>query len=164
MAPDSSIVVNTSPWIALSLCGQTSLLPEMYRNIYLPEAVRDEILAGGEQGFGMKEIHSAAWLQIASVQDKEKVDLLYELDKGEAEVILLAREKEINQVLIDEKVARLQAKALGLEVIGTLGLLLKAKKQGKLQSIKPFIELLLENGIWIHESIVQGILKDAGEI
>ena len=65
--------------------------------------------------------------------------------------------------MIDEKVARLQAKVLGLDVIGTLGVLLKAKKKGMLPSIKPLITKMLENGIWVKGEIVKGILKDAEE-
>lgn len=89
--------------------------------------------------------------------------LLYELDRGEAEVIILAKEKEIREVLIDEKVARMQAKILGLEVVGTLGLLLRAKKKGILSEIKPLIEKMLQRGIWIRSKTVKGILKEAGE-
>jgi len=78
-------------------------------------------------------------------------------------VIVLAKEKEINCVMIDEKVARMQARVLGLNVIGTLGLLLKAKKIGLLSSIKPTINRLLNSGIWIREDIARGVLKEAGE-
>jgi uncharacterized protein len=79
------------------------------------------------------------------VHDKKKLELLYELDKGEAEVIILAKEQNIKKVLIDEKIARQQAKILGLEVIGTLGLLLKAKNKGLLSFIKPLIKKILDN-------------------
>lgn len=88
---------------------------------------------------------------------------MYELEQGEAEVIVLAKEKKIKKVLIDEKVARLQARILGLDVIGTLGLLLKAKRKGLVSSIKPLIKKILDNDIWIKDEIVQGILRDAGE-
>lgn len=88
---------------------------------------------------------------------------MHELEQGEAEVIILAKEKEIDQVLIDERIARMQAKVLGLNVIGTLGLLLKAKRNGLLPSIKPSIDKILQSGIWIKEDIVKGILKGAGE-
>ena len=76
-------------------------------------------------------------MRIEKVHDIEKIKLLYELEQGEAEVIIMAREKGIQHVLIDEKVARLHAKVLGLNVIGTLGVLLMAKKKGLLNSIKP---------------------------
>ncbi|MEW6681001.1 MAG: DUF3368 domain-containing protein, partial [bacterium] len=136
---EKGIVVNTSPWIALSICGQTSLLNKLYAKVYLPFKVKEEILVGGEQGLGVQELKASPWLLIEKVADMEKIKLLYELEQGEAEVIILAKEKGIKQVLIDEKIARLQAKVLGLEVIGTLGLLLKAKKKGLLSSIKPSI-------------------------
>jgi predicted nucleic acid-binding protein len=162
-AKENQIVVNTSPWIALSICGQIPLLKKIYNEVYIPLGVKEEILAGGKQGIGVRELKESSWLRIGKVLDIEKVKLLYELEQGEAEVIILAKEKGIKQVLVDEKVARLQAKVLGLNVIGTLGLLLKAKKGGMISSLKPLIAKILENGIWIKDEIVKGILKDAME-
>ena len=160
---ENRIVVNTSPWIALSICGQIPLLKKIYNEVYIPFGVKEEILAGGTQSIGVRELKASPWLKIEKVIDIEKVKLLYELEHGEAEVIILAKEKGIKQVLVDEKVARLQAKVLGLNVIGTLGLLLKAKKEGMISSIKPLVAKMLENGIWIKGEIVEGILKDARE-
>jgi len=160
---ENRIVVNTSPWIALSICGQIPLLKKIYNEVYIPFGVKEEILAGGKKGIGVRELRESPWLKIEKVFDIEKVNLLYELDQGEAEVIILAKEKGIKQVLLDEKVARLQAKVLRLNVIGTLGLLLKAKKEGMVSNIKPLMAKILENGIWIKGEIVEGILKDAGE-
>ena len=157
------IVVNTSPWIALSICGQIPLLEKLYTDVYIPQHVKEEIIAGGRESFGVHELETCTWLKIEKVHDIEKVKLLYELERGEAEVIILAKEKGIQQALIDEKVARLQAKVLGLEVIGTLGVLLKAKKEGLLFSIKPSVIKIVDNGIWIKDEIVSGVLKEAGE-
>ena len=160
---EDRIVINTSPWIALSICDQTSILQTLYSEVYMPIAVKKEILAGEEWSPGVKELKASSWLRIESVSDTEKVKLLYELEQGEAEVIILAKEKGIKNVLIDDKVARLQAKVLGLDVIGTLGLLLKAKKKGILLDIKSSIEKMQEKGIWIKEEIVEGLIKEAGE-
>lgn len=160
---DKGIVVNTTPWIALSICGQIPLLEKLYTDVCIPLHVKEEIMAGGRNSFGVYELETCEWVRIEKVHDIEKIKLLYELEQGEAEVIILAREKGIQHVLIDEKVARLQAKVLGLNVIGTLGVLLMAKKKGLLDSIKPAIAKILENGIWIKDEIVVGILQDAGE-
>ncbi len=157
------IVVNTSPWIALSTCGQIPLLEKLYTDVYIPYHVKEEIMAGGKDSFGVYELETCKWVKIEKVQDIEKVTLLCELEQGEAEVIILAKEIGIKQVLIDEKVARLQAHVLDLDVIGTLGLLLKAKKKGLLPSIKISITKIMDSGIWIKDQIVQGIIKDAGE-
>lgn len=157
------IVVNTSPCIALSACGQIQLLERLYTDVYIPYSVKEEIMAGGKQGIGVRELKASPWLKIEKVLDIGKIELLYELEQGEAEVIVLAKEKEIKNVLIDEKIARQQAKILGLNVIGTLGILLKAKKKGLLSVIRPLIIRIRNNGIWIKDEIVNGILKDAGE-
>ena len=158
-----SIVVNTSPWIALSICGQIPLLKKIYDDIYIPLSVKEELMAGGEQNPGVIDLKSSQWIHIERIIDTEKAKLLYELDQGEAEVIILAQEKGIPYVLIDEKVARLQARILGLKVVGTLGLLLKAKKMGLLPSLRPLIKMMKDNGIWIKDDLAQGILKEAGE-
>ncbi len=157
------VVVNTSPWIALSICRQVSLLEKLYTDVYIPYEVKEEILFRGKEGIGVKELNTSKWLKIEKVSCVEKIELLYELERGEAEVIVLAKEKGIKCVLIDEKIARMQAKILGLDVIGTLGLLLKAKRKGMIPLIKPLITKMLEKGIWIKDEIVKGILKEARE-
>ena len=159
----NGIVINTSPWIALSICAKTKLLKQLYEEVYMPIGVKEEILIGGEEKVGVIELGKSSWLKVEEVTDIEKPKLLYELDRGEAEVIILAKEKKIKEVLIDEKVARMQAKILGLEVIGTLGLLLMAKKKGLLSEIKPLIKKMLQRGIWIRSETVKGILEEAGE-
>ena len=157
------IVVDTSPWIALSTCKSTVLLKSIYTEVYIPEGVKKEIQEGGKRGIGVKELNSSRWIRIEKIKDPAKIELLYELDRGEAEVLVLAKEKGINYVLIDEKVARAAAQTLGLKVIGTLGLLLKAKKMGKIPSIKTFIEKMMNKGIWIEEKIIMEILETSGE-
>lgn len=157
------IVVNTSPWIALSICGQIPLLKDLYSDIYVPSAVREEIMAGGRRDIGIRELQEHAWLRFGKIANVEKVEFLHELERGEAEVIVLAKEKGVDLVLLDEKVARQQARVLGLEVIGTLGLLLRAKRTGLVHSIRPLICKMLDNGIWIKKEIANGILMNAGE-
>jgi len=154
----SSAVINTSPWISLSLCGQTDFLNNLYGSVLMPPAVKQELIAGGKSQIGVQELESAAWLQIMEIKDSTKISLLYELDRGEAEVIILAQEQRTAEVIIDEKVARMQARILGLKVVGTLGLLLRAKNQGFIDEIRPLINKILEEGIYIHENIVRGIV------
>jgi len=159
----SNAVINTSPWISLSLCGRIDLLKDIYDEILMPLAVKKEITAGGKSRIGVQELKAATWLQIEEIRDPVKVLLLHELDRGEAEVIILAQEQIADEVIIDEKVARMQAMVLGLKVVGTLGLLLRAKKRGLIYEIRPLIDKILEGGIHIHEDIVHSILREAGE-
>lgn len=159
----SNAVIDTSPWIALSACGQISLLRKLYDTVMIPITVNEEILAGGKSQIGLQELNEADWLQVVELQDPMKVMFLHELDQGEAEVIILAKEQKVHEVILDEKVARIQARVPGLTVVGTLGLLLRAKKQGLLREIRPLIEEILRADIYIHRDIVQGVFQKAGE-
>ncbi len=145
---------NTSPWIALSACGQTDLLKKLYDDVLMPAAVKEEILAGGKNRIGIKELDKSGWLKIMKIRDPTKLSLLHELDKGESEVIVLACEQKVDEVIIDEKIARMQASIIGLGVVGTLGLLLRAKKQRLIPEIRPLTEKILKAGIYIHQDCV----------
>jgi predicted nucleic acid-binding protein len=163
MKKSASVVINTSPWITLSVCGQIGILKKLYENILMPKAVQKEIMAGGRSNIGIKEFEKAEWLKIKEIHDISKIFLLHELDRGEAEVIVLAQEQGINEVIIDERVARMQAQVTGLKVVGSLGLLLKSKKLGIIKEIKPLIEKIMKAGIYVHQNIINGILYEAKE-
>ena len=85
------------------------------------------------------------------------------LDKGEAEVIMLAKELKADLVIIDEKLARRYAQKEGLKVTGTLGILLKAKKLGLINAVKPLLNDMLDNGIWLNPMLIEEVLALAGE-
>ena len=74
---ENRIVVNASPWIALSICGQIPLLKKIYGEVHIPVGVKEEILAGGKQGIGVRELGASSWIKIEKVVDIEKVKLLF---------------------------------------------------------------------------------------
>lgn len=86
-----------------------------------------------------------------------------QLHDGEVEVMILAKEICSNLVVIDDKNAKKHAKYLGLNVTGTLGILLKAKQQGFIQEIKPLLLELRDKGIYISDNIINICLKAANE-
>jgi hypothetical protein len=85
------------------------------------------------------------------------------LDVGEAAVIQLALEMQIPLVAIDGWKGRRAATASGLEVIGALGLLGRAKRMGLVPALKPLIEKALEEGIRYHPELVRAVLDAVGE-
>jgi predicted nucleic acid-binding protein len=85
------------------------------------------------------------------------------LHEGEVEVMILAQEINADVVVIDDANAKKYAKYLGLPVTGTLGVLIKAKRAGYLKEIKPLLQQLVENNIYISDKIIDLCLKQAGE-
>ena len=85
------------------------------------------------------------------------------LDKGEAAVIQLALEQHIEKVCIDDLKGRRVAKAVGLEVIGSLGLVGKAKTLGLIKEIRPLIERASNAGIFYNQTLIETFLEKLGE-
>ena len=158
------VVVNTTPIIALSLIGELDLLHSMYGQVVVPPAVEAEVLAGGRDGIGRTELREASWLRVTSLQDPRRADLLADLDRGEAEVLALAQELNADLVIIDERLARLHAKRLGLTLTGTLGVLLRAKHLGHVKAVAPLINRLRQGGIHLSDLVVTEVLALADEL
>jgi predicted nucleic acid-binding protein len=85
------------------------------------------------------------------------------LDPGESEVISLAVELSAGTVVLDDWPARRLAKLLRLPVVGTLGVLARAKREGLVASVRPRFEALTDTGFWASPELLEGILRDLGE-
>lgn len=159
------IVSNTTPLIGLASIGRFDLLQQLFREIYIPSAVYNEaVVRGYEEGGAKQEVSQATWIKTMPVQDRLAVDvLLDELDLGEAETIVLARELNTDWVLMDERKGRRKLTQLTLPTIGTLGLLLKAKQAGFLPTLRPELEQLRQQGFSISQAVIDAVLKQAQE-
>jgi predicted nucleic acid-binding protein len=158
-------VSNTTPLIGLAVIGHFELLHQLFGEIHIAEAVRNEaVLAGREEGGAKREVSAADWIRVVRVQDRLAVDvLLDELDTGEAETIVLARELGADWVLMDEKKGRRKLTQLGIRKMGTVGILLKAKQEGLLSIIRPELETLRSRGFSLSRSVIDAVLQQAGE-
>jgi predicted nucleic acid-binding protein len=85
------------------------------------------------------------------------------LHDGEIEVMILGKEMKADLLIIDDNVAREYAKYLEFSITGTLGVLLQAKEKVYIESVKPLIDALIGNDIYIGESIYKYVLTIAGE-
>ena len=65
--------------------------------------------------------------------------------------------------MLDESPGRIHANHAGLRVTGTIGILVKAKKQGLISELKPLIHELKDKGVWLSESLIERILELANE-
>ncbi len=86
-----------------------------------------------------------------------------DLDKGEAEAIVLANEMDADLIILNETLGRFHARHIGLKVTGTIGILLKAKENGIIGKIKPILNELTEKGIWLSEKLIKHTLIKASE-
>lgn len=126
-------VVNATPLIALSVVGQLSLLREMFDVVIVPAAVYEEVVVQGRGRPGSDELAQADWLQVLPSAGEMTIEpMLLGLDAGELSVLLLSQHLQPDWVIVDERLARRVARAMGLPVKGTLGVLLAAVWAGLL--------------------------------
>jgi predicted nucleic acid-binding protein len=160
-------VSDTSPILGLAIIGHLELLHEQFGAVFIPQAVLEELKI--ETGFrGVPSIQDAInedWLQVRQVRNTRLVQALaLELDKGEAEAIALAIELETEIIILDEHQGRAKARAMGLKTVGVLGILLRAKKAGRISSLRNVLDMLRhEAGFFIAENLYLQILQQAGE-
>jgi uncharacterized protein len=137
------LVSNTGPIIALGGVRHLYLLRRLYSRVIVPEAVDKEIRGGEKSSAGLQDYLTAEWIE---VQDQGIIDplLLSALDLGEASVLKLAIQEKSALLLIDERKARKIARTVyGLDVIGTVRVLIDAKQAGLIPKVRE--ELALSN-------------------
>jgi len=161
-------ISNASPLIQHAKIGQLTLLAQLHPRVLIPTAVhREVVLAGGGRPGSEAAARAVAdgWLVPTMVPEDRVLDLLREqLDDGEAEAIRLALEPPPVVVLLDDMAARSVATRLGLQVTGTLGLLLRAEQMGYVDRLQPLIEQLRADGrFYVAPAVVAQILTLAGE-
>jgi uncharacterized protein len=159
------VVANSSVLIALSSIQRLTLLSDDFVKVYIPEAVWDEVVNKGIGKSGSEEIKNASWVEIRKITNKDLVTALNEfLDLGEAEAISLAIEMAADIVLLDEKDARLIAVKYNLMPLGSVGILIRAKKQGKITGLKIELDKLISDGNFrISPEIYNRVLTEVGE-
>ncbi len=159
------LVSNTGPIIALALIDRLDVIRSCSEEILVSDAVHKELLEGGSSNRGLSSYQRASWIKVRRLSFPPDPLLATVLDAGEASVIQLAREVRADYTLIDERKARKVARdVFGLKVVGTVRLLVEAKKNGALDSVKEALAEMRKNGYHIHDDIVVFALKEAGEL
>jgi len=156
------VVSNTTPIISLLKLNRLDLLQQLYGQILIPLAVYREIEAGKTKGY-YKDLSKIDWISILEIKDKKSVKYFLDLDQGEAEAIVLATEFNADLIILDERLGRFYAKHAELKVTGTIGVLIKAKKEGLIEYVKPMLEELIKKEVWISDKLKVEILKKIGE-
>lgn len=152
-----TVVVNTSPLVALERIGELDILPKLFGKIIRPQSVVDELNAGRSIYGGIDALYHVSWLE--TVEDPPEMALRKELGDGETAAIALAFRLKADLVILDDLAARNVAVELGLNVTGTLGVLLAAHKKGILKDLRRTITLLKDSGFRVSNTIITTILN-----
>ncbi len=157
------IVVDASPVICLCKSGLGNLIVDLFDEIIIPKQVLEEILSG-------KEIESSFQTIVSNPHVKNKDDVIidtrvaaWDLGNGENSVISFALSHPEYYVILDDREARRCAMAFGCNFMGTVGVIIFAKKQGFVISIKESLQRLRNAGLWMSESFIKDICRIGGE-
>jgi uncharacterized protein len=146
-----AVVSDSTCLIGLERVGELDILPALFDSVMIPPEVEREF------------DRSFEWLKVENLKSNLLAAALeMVVDAGEAEAIALASEK--NCLLIsDDKQARTVATRLGVAVIGTVGVLIRAKQNGIISEVKPILDNLESNDFFISRALREEALKIAGE-
>jgi predicted nucleic acid-binding protein len=158
-------VINTSPAIHLHAILPRGLdsLAKLIGEVIVPWEVGQELAAGHTKDATWQEIHALHGIQHRSHGIPVHPLLAAQIDMGEAAVIQTALDEAHDAVILDDLKARRIAQTLGLQVTGTLGILLQAKQSGLLPSLSAAITTLEKRGMWIAPALVAKAIRLAGE-
>jgi len=153
------IIGDSSALIALSVVDKLELLEALYENLFVPQAVYNEVTqVGRPQSDKLKKF----------LQNRVKVvDLNLTklgLGLGELEAITLYKELDADVLLIDDNRAKKYAVLNDVKVIGSLGILIKAKENGLIEKVKPLLEGIMKSEVYISEKLMLQVLRICDEL
>lgn len=156
-------VVNASPLIFFSRAGHFELLRSCAARILVPAAVVNEISARGANDPTVMCLRNASWLEIVADESMPASILSWGLGAGESAVLAIAMSKTGRMALLDDMAGRRCALAHGLPLMGTLGVVLEAKKSGRLENARRVLEDLLRGGMYLRRTVLDAALALVGE-
>jgi len=155
------VVSNATPIISLASIDKIDILKHFFDRVYIAQAVYDEIKF--KRAFGYQEIDDD-FFQIEDIKDDFSQNiLLNDLDLGEAQTIVLAKEMGADIVLIDETIGYNIAKSQELNVKRTLSFLIASKKRGYIDEVKPLLDEMIDKGRWISRKVYRDVLRFCDE-
>jgi|SRR5436305_9683027 len=161
--PDRLVISNTSPLLYLHQVGHLDLLWRLYGQVQIPPAVEKELQAGAERGVAVPDANALKWLQVRPLRDTTLLPVVIDLGSGEAEAIALAVGHPGSLLILDDSLGRRIAHLNNLTYTGTLGVLVKAKREGLLPSVSPVIKALRKTTMHLTQGLIEMVLREAGE-
>lgn len=159
-----TVICNATPLINFAAIARLDILQATFDQIIIPQAVYDETTGSGFPGTGfVLQAIASGWLQVRPVATIVPT-IPAELDDGERQAIALAIEIGERRILLDEREARQIAQGLGLQVMGTLGILLLAKSNQTIPQVRPILDNMMNVAqYWVSAALYEQVLQQVGE-
>ena len=167
------IIADAGPFIALARIDQLSLLPALFGEVVVTEAVATELLAGVfTETTRLKAALSAPWCKqqpkVATLAARSaNLATTHLIGAGESSAIALAQHYNESAtpalVLLDDARGRRAAQRLQIAVIGTTGVLLLGKQAQLVSAVAPLLEALKRSWYFLSERLIKAALAQAGE-
>jgi uncharacterized protein len=153
------LVADTSPLISLLVTKQLFILFNLYKEIYIPEAVWEELKSHVSIALYQDDLK-----KLATLVKECQVKLIFpEIDLGESEAISLYKELKADYLLIDDKKGRQIAESNNVTCIGTLGVLISAKQKKLIPSLRLIFLNLLSQKRFYQKDLLNEILTFENE-
>lgn len=163
------VICNTGPIIGLLAINRINLIHELFGEVVMPQGVYAELFHPDhllpQNALEVTRLIDTGVITLYSVQNADLVrNLTGRLHQGELEVIVGAKELQIDLAIIDEISARKFASQFLIDTIGLIGILKLAKQNKLIQSVKPELDILRSGGYRISDKLYQETLQQLGEI
>ena len=159
------VVSDASPLILLAKIGKLNLLKDLYCEIIITSQVENEVMVHKDRASTLilSEIKKG-WIKTRDAENSLDIVKLGEklgLHKGETAALGVAKHLGINEILADDKLARIAARILGLRAIGCLGVILKAYETDVITRTEAIdsIEKLVKAGLWVSPEVLSDVFK-----
>jgi len=154
------VVVNASPLILLTKINLADMVPRLFTAVVVPDAVWQEIARGGNNDPAAQTLLSLR-IERGTVEAVAPEILVWNLGDGESDVLTFALANQGHRAVVDDKAARSCARSVGINILGTGGLLVLAKRRGFIQSVGSELQRLVQAGLWIE--MINLLEEQAGE-
>lgn len=155
------LVADASALIALAACNSLPLLDAIFGAVYVPEAVYREVATADKPYAERLRAYLQEKVHTVNMQNYVYLDAFS--DAGETAAMVLYKELQADYLLIDDKRGRKVAAINQIKTIGTLGVLLQAKRAGKVLYIAPLLSQIEASPVFISKALVKTVLELAGE-
>lgn len=156
-------ISNTSPLLYLYRIEVMEWLGQLFDEVWIADAILEELEEGRRRGYDVPRPEKYKWVHQVNPKQMPAEWFALDLGRGELAAMALGLEHQEEIVLLDDLLARRVAEAAGLQVWGTLRVLLEGKRAGLTHELAPYVDRLVDAGMWLSADIRRRILHLAGE-